>query len=57
LLFQVNKKIVSNESAEILRMLGCEFNEFCATPEQAKLDFYPEELRAQIDELNSWIYE
>lgn len=45
--------IVNNESAEIIRMLNSEFNEFARNPE---LDFYPQPLRAEIDELNDWIY-
>ena len=48
--------IVNNESAEILRMLNTEFNDFCSTPEQAALDLYPPHLREAIDELNEWIY-
>jgi putative glutathione S-transferase len=48
--------IVNNESNELLRMLNSEFNDFCKTEEQRKLDLYPENLRKQIDELNSWIY-
>lgn len=48
--------IVNTESSEILRMLNSEFNEFSATPEQAALDLYPEQLREAIDELNDWIY-
>ena len=48
--------IVNNESSEILRMLNSEFNEFCATEEQKKLDLYPQNLRTQIEELNGWIY-
>jgi putative glutathione S-transferase len=50
------KQIVNNESSEIIRMLNCEFNEFCATEEQKKLDLYPAELRHQIDEINEWVY-
>jgi putative glutathione S-transferase len=46
-------EIVNNESSEIQRMLNSEFNEFADHPE---LDYYPEALRAEIDELNSWIY-
>ena len=53
---KTNKTIVSNESSEIIRMLNSEFNAFCANPEQAAIDLYPEHLRSQIDELNSWIY-
>eukprot|EP01120_Amphizonella_sp_Union-15-10_P010767 TRINITY_DN442_c0_g1_i1.p1 TRINITY_DN442_c0_g1~~TRINITY_DN442_c0_g1_i1.p1 ORF type:complete len:321 (-),score=51.76 TRINITY_DN442_c0_g1_i1:34-996(-) len=47
------KKIVNNESSEIIRMLNSEFNKYAKNPE---LDLYPEEQRAQIDELNAWIY-
>ena len=56
-LFDKQKKtIVSNESSEIIRMLNTEFNAFCKTEDQAKMDFYPNNLRAEIDELNGWIY-
>nr|XP_002739449.1 PREDICTED: glutathione S-transferase omega-like 2-like [Saccoglossus kowalevskii] len=48
--------IVNNESAEILRMLNTEFNEFCATDKQKKIDFYPKDLQGKIDELNDWIF-
>lgn len=48
--------IVSNESSEILRMLNSEFNDFCATEGQKKLDLYPKHLQAKIEELNGWIY-
>ncbi|XP_067946151.1 glutathionyl-hydroquinone reductase YqjG-like [Watersipora subatra] len=51
-----NQEIVSNESSEILRMFNSEFNEFCETEEQKKLDLYPENLRADIDSLNGWIF-
>jgi len=46
------RTIVSNESAEIIRMLNSEFNEFG----DASLDFYPEELRGEIDEMNEYVY-
>ncbi|MGH6926191.1 MAG: glutathione S-transferase family protein [Propylenella sp.] len=45
--------IVSNESSEIIRMLNSAFDEFADT----SLDFYPEELRAEIDAVNKTIYE
>ncbi len=45
--------IVNNTSADIIRMLNSELNAFARDPE---LDLYPTELRAEIDELNSWIY-
>ena len=41
--------IVSNESAEIIRMLNSAFDELAA---DADLDFYPEALRAEIDAVN-----
>ena len=50
-------RIVSNESSEIIRMLNSEFNEFCKTDEQRKLDLYPEHLRKDIGALNDWIYQ
>ncbi|CAL1541364.1 unnamed protein product [Lymnaea stagnalis] len=48
--------VVNNESSEIIRMLNSEFQEFCKTPEQEALNLYPEDLRPEIDGLNSWIY-
>ena len=45
--------IVSNESSEIIRMLNTAFNAYSSHPE---LDFYPEPLRAEIDEVNERIY-
>ncbi|KAK3589155.1 hypothetical protein CHS0354_018855 [Potamilus streckersoni] len=50
------KTVVNNESSEIIRMLNSEFNVFCKTEEQRKLDFYPKHLQKEIDEINSWIY-
>lgn len=44
--------IVSNESADLLRMFGSAFDGVGATPG----DFYPEPLRAEIDALNDRIY-
>lgn len=49
------QKIVNNESSEIIRMFNTAFNDFLS-PEKAALDFYPEKLRSEIDELNEWIY-
>lgn len=47
--------IVSNESAEIIRMLYYEFDNLL--PEQFKsVDLYPQSLRSQIDTSNEWIY-
>ena len=44
--------IVSNESAEIIRMFNSAFDHLGATD----IDFYPEVLRKEIDELNAVIY-
>jgi glutathionyl-hydroquinone reductase len=44
--------IVSNESSEIIRMLNSAFNEFG----DRDSDFYPEELRAEIDAINAIVY-
>jgi len=49
------KTIVNNESSEIIRMLTSAFDEFATGP-GAKLDLYPESLRAEIDSVNEWIY-
>lgn len=48
--------IVNNESSEIIRMFNTSFNKFLPK-EQAELNFYPEELRKEIDEKNEWIYD
>lgn len=47
-------RAVNNESSEIIRMLGSEFNEFAENPE---LDLYPEPLREEIDEINARVYD
>lgn len=44
--------IVSNESAEIIRMFNSAFNELTGNT----LDFYPKELAKEIDEINNRIY-
>ena len=46
------KTIVNNESSEIIRMLNSAFNSFT----EARDDYYPKELRAQIDEINALVY-
>jgi putative glutathione S-transferase len=46
-------RIVNNESAEILRMLGSAFDDAGAAPG----DYYPQDLRDEIDALNALIYE
>jgi putative glutathione S-transferase len=44
--------IVSNESSEIIRMFNSAFDKVGAKPG----DYYPEELRAEIDEVNELVY-
>jgi putative glutathione S-transferase len=46
-------QIVSNESAQIIRMFNSAFDPLGASPG----DYYPEPLRAQIDTLNDRIYD
>jgi putative glutathione S-transferase len=46
--------IVNNESADILRIFNSEFNSIAKNP---SLDLYPERLRKQIDDVNSWVSE
>lgn len=48
------RSIVSNESADIVRILNSALNEFAANP---SLDLYPPALRAEIDEVNAWVYD
>lgn len=45
--------IVSNESAEIIRMFNTAFDHLGAKP----TDYYPEALHNQINGLNEWIYQ
>lgn len=45
--------IVSNESAEIIRMLNSAFDEWG----DGRLDFYPEDLRGEIDKVNERVYD
>ena len=46
------RRIVSNSDDDMMRMLNSEFGEFATNDH----DFYPQELRAEIDELNETIY-
>ncbi|MBT3518073.1 MAG: glutathione S-transferase family protein [Candidatus Marinimicrobia bacterium] len=46
------QRIVNNESSEIIRMLNTEFNAFT----ESTMDYYPEELRVEIDEINAFVY-
>jgi putative glutathione S-transferase len=45
-------RIVNNESSEIIRMLNSEFDAWG----NSDFDFYPERLRAEIDEINAKVY-
>jgi len=47
-----SQRIVNNESSEIIRMLNTEFNVFT----DSTLDYYPVELREEIDEINAVVY-
>jgi putative glutathione S-transferase len=47
--------IVNNESSEIIRIFNTAFNEFIPK-EKAALTYYPEELRAEIDKINDFVY-
>ncbi|MBF0710485.1 MULTISPECIES: glutathione S-transferase family protein [unclassified Gemella] len=44
--------IVNNESAEIIRIMNTAFNHLTGNTE----DYYPESLRAEIDEVNRFVY-
>ena len=46
------KRIVNNESSEIIRILNSAFNELT----DVKTDYYPQVLRAEIDEINELVY-
>jgi glutathionyl-hydroquinone reductase len=47
------KRIVSNSDDDIMRMFNWEFNRLT----DSSIDLYPEDLRNEIDELNTYIYE
>ena len=46
--------VVSNESAEILRMMGTAMRPLARQPH---IDLYPTEKQAEIDTMNDWIYQ
>ncbi len=48
-----HETLVNNESAEIIRMFNAEFDAVAKHPE---LDFYPAELRKEIDAVNAFVY-
>jgi len=47
-----SRTIVNNESAEIIRMMNAEFQAFT----DVKTDYYPVELRSEIDAINARVY-
>lgn len=47
------KRIVNNESSEIIRILNSAFDHVGAIPG----DYYPQELRSEIDEINARVYD
>ena len=49
----VTRTIVNNESQEIVRILNREFNAFAEEPD---LDFYPDDLKSEISEINARVY-
>ena len=51
-----HQTIVSNESAEILRMFNGAFDELIPDADVRARNFCPDHLRADIDALNEWIY-
>ncbi|MHB8482414.1 MAG: glutathione S-transferase family protein [Nitrospiria bacterium] len=46
------RRIVNNSEDDIMRMFNSEFNAFTSN----HLDFYPEKLRREIDEINDMVY-
>lgn len=52
---KVQKKIVSNESSEIIRMLYHSFDHLLEE-KYAKIDLLPKDLEGRIDEVNEWTY-
>ncbi|KAI8872345.1 extracellular matrix protein 4 [Ramicandelaber brevisporus] len=48
--------IVNNESSEIIRILNTAFNDQLPEKKRA-IDLYPEQLRAEVDAVNEWVYD
>jgi putative glutathione S-transferase len=46
---------VNNESSEIIRMFYHAFDKLLPEDKQ-RLEYYPEEHRKEIDEINDWVY-
>ncbi|HEX9880770.1 MAG TPA: glutathione S-transferase family protein [Candidatus Binatia bacterium] len=47
------RRVVNNESSEIIRMFNSSFNAWT----EAGSDFYPEDMRKEIDEVNLFVYD
>ncbi|HKN86607.1 MAG TPA: glutathione S-transferase family protein [Nitrospiraceae bacterium] len=47
------KRILSNSDDDIMRMFNCEFDRLT----ESSIDLYPEDLRDEIDTLNTFVYE
>jgi glutathionyl-hydroquinone reductase len=53
-----HETIVNNESSEIIRIFYTAFDSLLPEDKRtAKLDFYPEAHRKEIDEINEWVYD
>ena len=48
-----NHTIVNNESADIIRMLNSEFNDYASN----QYDYYPKENQTAIDQINKFVYD
>lgn len=51
-----HQTIVNNESSEIIRILNTAFNDMIPA-DNAAVDIYPEQHRAEIDSINEWVYD
>ena len=47
------KTIVSNESADIIKILNSEFNDFAKNP---GFDLAPEDMKSSMEDVDQWIY-
>jgi len=50
---QKERAIVNNESSEMIRMFNSEFKEYADN----SVDYYPEDLRHEIDKVNAFVYD
>jgi glutathionyl-hydroquinone reductase len=50
------KRIVNNESSEIIRMFYHAFDDLLEEPYKS-LELFPKDLQGKIEETNSWIYD